>query len=163
MNVGDPGFLSFLGGLGRSLVSGITGLPTAQKTGAAGIASITGMLGTVLGRVVSKPPGGAVANVAAAAEQAGGSAIVKVLKKGAPAAAGVAAGLAAGGMGGAAAALMGGGGRRRRRMHVTNVKALRRSIRRCQGFTKLAKRVLRFTSPKPVRGRAVFKARRRKK
>jgi len=56
-----------------------------------------------------------------------------------------------------------GEGRRRRRMNVTNVHALRRSIRRAQGFSKLAKRVLRFTSPKPPRGRAVFRVRRRKR
>lgn len=55
------------------------------------------------------------------------------------------------------------GMRRHRRMRVTNVKALRRAIRRSQGFAKLAKRVLHFTSPRAPRGRAVFKARRRKK
>lgn len=52
---------------------------------------------------------------------------------------------------------------RNRRMRVTNVRALRRAIRRCTGFAHLAKRVLRFTSPRPPRGRAVFKHRRRTK
>jgi hypothetical protein len=64
--------------------------------------------------------------------------------------------------GGGAATLMHPGAVRRRRMRVTNVKALRRSIRRCQGFAKLAKRVLRFTSPRPPRGRPVFRHRKRK-
>ncbi len=50
---------------------------------------------------------------------------------------------------------------RNRRMRVTNPRALRRAIRRCIGFARLAKRVLRFTSPKPPRGRAYFKTRRR--
>ena len=50
---------------------------------------------------------------------------------------------------------------RNRRMRVTNVRALRRAIRRCTGFAHLAKRVLRFTSPRPPRGRAVFKHARR--
>jgi hypothetical protein len=36
--------------------------------------------------------------------------------------------------------------RRRRSMHVTNVKALRRSMRRVQGFAKLARKVMTFTS-----------------
>jgi hypothetical protein len=36
-------------------------------------------------------------------------------------------------------------GRKRRRMNVTNDKALRRAIRRQQGFVKLAKRALRGT------------------
>lgn len=50
-----------------------------------------------------------------------------------------------------------------RRMRVTNVRALRRAIRRCTGFAHLAKRVLRFTSPRPPRGRAVFKHHKKKR
>ena len=46
---------------------------------------------------------------------------------------------------------------RRRRMHVTNVKALRRSIRRLHGFEKVCRKVLRFTSPHRSHGRATFK------
>jgi len=38
-------------------------------------------------------------------------------------------------------------GWRPRRMHVTNPKALRRAIRRAQGFEKLAMKVLTFTRP----------------
>ena len=38
-------------------------------------------------------------------------------------------------------------GWRPRRMHVTNPKALRRAIRRAQGFEKLAMKVLSFTRP----------------
>ncbi len=55
------------------------------------------------------------------------------------------------------------GMRRRRRMRVTNPKALRRAIRRAEGFSKLARRVLRFTHPHVARGRAVFKIRRKKR
>jgi hypothetical protein len=36
--------------------------------------------------------------------------------------------------------------RRYRRMHVTNVKALRRAMRRVQGFAKLAKSTISFTT-----------------
>lgn len=50
-----------------------------------------------------------------------------------------------------------------RRMRVTNPRALRRAIRRCVGFGRLAKRVLRFTSPRPPRGRMHFRARKRKR
>ena len=46
---------------------------------------------------------------------------------------------------------------RRRRMHVTNVKALRRSLRRIHGFEKVCRKVLRFTSPGRHHGRATFK------
>jgi hypothetical protein len=39
-------------------------------------------------------------------------------------------------------------GRRRRAINPTNVKALRRALRRAEGFHSLAKRVLRVTHPK---------------
>lgn len=49
-----------------------------------------------------------------------------------------------------------------RHMRVTNPKALRRAIRRANGFAKLARKVLHFTSPRAPRGRAVFRKRRKK-
>ncbi len=52
---------------------------------------------------------------------------------------------------------------RNRRMRVTNPRALRRAIRRAAGFARMARRVMRFTSPRPPRGRAYFRPRRRKK
>lgn len=52
-----------------------------------------------------------------------------------------------------------GGGRRYRRMNVTNVKALRRAIRRARGFAKLARSVMTFPIQKPPKGRALFKKR----
>lgn len=51
---------------------------------------------------------------------------------------------------------------RNRRMRVTNPRALRRAIRRANGFARLARRVLHFTSPRRPRGRAVFKKHRRR-
>lgn len=51
---------------------------------------------------------------------------------------------------------------RNRRMRVTNPRALRRAIRRANGFARLARRVLHFTSPRRPRGRAVFKRHRRR-
>src|SRR5215831_7123891 len=52
---------------------------------------------------------------------------------------------------------------RNRRMRVTNTKALRRAIRRAEGFSRIAKKVLHFTSPRRVHGRGVFRIRRRKR
>lgn len=46
---------------------------------------------------------------------------------------------------------------RSRRMNVANPRALRRAIRRAQGFSKLARRVLTFVSAKAPKGRAKFK------
>lgn len=46
-----------------------------------------------------------------------------------------------------------------RRMNVANPRALRRSIRRAQGFAKLARRVMTFVSAKAPKGRAKFKKR----
>lgn len=47
------------------------------------------------------------------------------------------------------------------RMNVTNPRALRRGIRRAQGFAKLARRVLSFVSPRAPKGKAIFKRKRR--
>lgn len=49
-----------------------------------------------------------------------------------------------------------------RHMRVTNPKALRRAIRRANGFAHLARKVLHFTSPRAPKGRAIFKRRRKK-
>jgi hypothetical protein len=53
--------------------------------------------------------------------------------------------------------------RRRRRMNPYNPKALRRAVRRAHAFARMARQVLRFVSPKPPRGRMVFRAHKRKK
>lgn len=53
-----------------------------------------------------------------------------------------------------------GGCVKNRRMNVANTRALRRSIRRLSGFEKLAKRVLRITTHRPVSVHG-FKKRRR--
>lgn len=52
--------------------------------------------------------------------------------------------------------------RKRPRMNVTNPRALRRAIRRANGFAKLAKKVLRFTQVKPPKGRVTFKTGRKR-
>lgn len=47
-----------------------------------------------------------------------------------------------------------------RRLNVANPRALRRAIRRAQGFAKLARRVMTFVSAKAPKGRAKFKKKR---
>jgi hypothetical protein len=47
----------------------------------------------------------------------------------------------------------GGGGKRHRRMRATNVKALRRALRRVHGFERIARKVLRISTGRPVRVR----------
>jgi hypothetical protein len=55
----------------------------------------------------------------------------------------------------------GAGARRHRRMNVLNPRALRKALRRAEGFTRFAKRIVHITMPKKhVHG---FRFRRRKK
>jgi hypothetical protein len=155
---GDPGFLSFF------------------KKAAGAVAGFIPGVGGLVAKGISKLPGGAPGLKGAVAKA--GTMVVKHPVLSAAAGAGVVGGLGSlairhpAGM----AATMGGAPMRgyhisrrtgamvrNRRMRVTNVRALRRAIRRCTGFAHLAKRVLRFTSPRPPRGRAVFKHRRRAK
>lgn len=142
---GDPGFLSFVSGLASKAAGFLPGP-------AAGIAS----------GILSHVPGGAAGRMGRVLTA--GSKMIRAhpVLSGA-----AAAGVAATGAGIMARPRAGKlpmhmGGRRRRRMHVTNVRALRRAIRRCTGFAHLAKRVLRFTSPRPPRGRVTFRRAARK-
>jgi len=50
-----------------------------------------------------------------------------------------------------------------RHMRVTNVRALRRSLRRVGGFARIARRVLHFTHPRAARGRPHFRFAKRKR
>lgn len=168
---GDPGFLS---GLGKVF---------------GGIASFIPGVGGVVGKAISAISGGAKKTVVAMAKHptvsaAGAAATGAVVGEGmhrmlTPSAAGAGMGAVNGRMHPAAAA----GGRgyhmskprkcggviipphlvRNRRMRVTNPRALRRAIRRAHGFARLARKVMSFTSARGARGRAHFRARRRRK
>jgi hypothetical protein len=147
---GDPGFFSFLGKVAK---------------GALGIASSFMPGGAVVGKVLGHLPGGE------------GGAVAGIVKKGvgvvarhpvlsAAGAAGVMS-MGAGavheirrGRAGRMAAVP--GMRRHRRMRVTNPKALRRAIRRTQGFAKLAMRTIHLVHPKKHARFGGFKRRRRK-
>lgn len=153
---GDPGFFSFIGkalGFAGSFLPGVG--PVVSKVG-----------GAITAAAEKHPK--LVAPIVRAGEQ--------IVKHPAISAAGAAAATAttvalarhrgaapAGGMSMGGGGRMGGGGGHRRRMHVTNVKALRRSLRRISGFARIARKVLHFTHPKASRGRAHFKFPKRKK
>jgi len=143
---GDPGFGSFIGSLAKKAVGFIPGFGPAASAVGGVLAKLPGK-GRIMqaGRVLSKHPVLSAAGAAGAIGTAGA-----VMGRG---------GRMPGGAGGGA----GGSFRKRRRMRVTNPKALRRAIRRATGFARLARRVLRFTSPKAPKGRAIFKHRRAKR
>lgn len=157
---GDPGLFSFAKRLIKKAPAIITGAVTGGPAGA---------IAGAFSKIPRGPmPGAANARmaqqgfIAPAAGRAIGRGVLKGLKKYGP-------GAAAGAVGSAALdRLMGpngeccppgyhfakdGSGRcvRNRRMNVCNPRALRRSIRRLQGFEKLAKRTLKSTSRVRVR------------
>ncbi|SRR5712691_3228793 len=149
---GDPGFLSFIGGLAKRVVGAVVPGAGAVMAGVGALAKRTTPV--------------AMTRIGQASERVAG-----IVRRRPGAAIGVAAGAGAG-MAGIAAEVMGGRGRpgrmarmpgmrRRRRMHVTNMKALRRAIRRAHGFAKIARRVLHFVAPKAPRGRPLFKHKRK--
>jgi hypothetical protein len=55
------------------------------------------------------------------------------------------------------------GGRRHKRMNPYNPRALRRAVRRAHAFSRMARKILRFTSPRAPKGHAFFKSRKRKR
>ncbi len=145
---GDPGFFSFFGGLAKKLVGSIPGVgPIAS---------------TALDLI---PHGGSkLAKAGAMARRAGALVVKHPVLSGAAAAGVIGAGGAMGARrmkGGMHPAMA--GGRRRRRMNVTNVRALRRSIRRTQGFAKLAMRTIHLVHPKKHARFGGFKRRTKKR
>src|SRR5260370_37698357 len=140
--MGDPGFFSIIKSAAGTLAGGIPGI--------GGIAS----------KIISKIPIG-VRTMGAKGASAAAGAIVKhpvISAAGAAGARAVSAGGGAVTMGGARRgyhpskrhlhALAMGLRRARPRMNVTNVHALRRSLRRAHGFAKLAMKVIHITHPK---------------
>jgi len=141
---GDPGIGSFLSGLASSALSFIPGLGPIASKGLSGLVT-----GATKGRGIVKSVGGAI------------------MRHPAISAAG-AAGVAVAAGAGAERMIAGPGGLppkgyhhckskhgckhgafvRNRRMNVCNPRALRRSIRRAQGFAKLAMRTIHLVHPK---------------
>lgn len=154
---GDPGFLGNLLGdvkniFQRNVVPAVAGFMSSGPVGA-----VTGALGTAARAVASHP---AISAAAAAGTATAVGAVMsggrKTVSPGVMTLPGVGRTLTVGGR------RLAVGGRRRRRMHVTNVKALRRAIRRARGFEKIARKVMGFTSPHRPKGRVYFKHKRRR-
>ena len=149
---GDPGFFSFLGGLAKTAAGFIPGVgPVASR----GIEAASHLLGS--GSALAKVGRGAisVAKRHPVMTAAGGAGLAGI-------GAGVGAGAIASRMGHPKALRMAGGGRHKR-MRVTNPKALRRAIRRTQGFAKLAMRTIHLVHPKKKVRFGGFRKRRAKR
>jgi hypothetical protein len=139
---GDPGFFSIVKSVGSSLASFIPGV--------GGLAS----------KAISAIPTGVRSMGAKAASSAAGAIVKHPVISAAGAAGALAVTSGAGRMGAFGRspgkhpskrhlhALAMGLKRARPRMNVTNVHALRRSLRRAHGFAKLAMRVIHITHPK---------------
>lgn len=158
---GDPGFWSTIGGLAKGVVGMIPGVgPT-----------LSGVIGGI-GSALAKKPVAAAAGAGAAIVKPGmletaTKGVSSVIKAHPVLTAAGAAGIIGAGMGAGATKLphllRGGGGRRHRRMRVTNPKALRRAIRRTQGFAKLAMKTIHLVHPKKHARFGGFKRRARKR
>jgi len=141
---GDPGFLSFLGNVAKTVggfIPGVGGIVSSigEKLAAKGapklLPAATGVIKKVGGAII-KHPGITAAGTAAVG-------------------AGIGATLMRRGSGGA-------GGRKSRRMNPCNGRALRRAIRRAHAFERLAKKVIGFSSPRKPKGHMYFKRKRKK-
>jgi hypothetical protein len=148
---GDPGFFSFLGGLAKKAVGFIPGVGPALSAGVSMIHSpkaVTSIAKMGASKVMRSGVGRAIVKhpVLSAAGAAGAIGMM-----------GAGAGAAIGRRGMVRAAA------HRRRMNVCNPKALRRSIRRTQGFAKLAMRTIHIVHPKKKGRFGGFKKRRRAK
>ncbi len=138
---GDPGFFSFLGGIAKKALGFIPGIgPIASAAAEAIIPAGAKKVGSAIIKkgveVVAAHPVLSAAGAAGIVGTAAGAMAGKHMgSPGAAGAAHMARGISA-------------GFRRRRRMHPTNVKALRRALRRAYAFERLAMKVIHLTHPK---------------
>ncbi len=139
---GDPGFFSFLGGLAKSALGFVPGVGPIASRVVSGVEKVGGM------KMIKGAVG--IAKRHPVLTAAGGAGMV-----------GAMAGAEAGRMR-RTARRVGGGMRAHRRMRVTNPKALRRAIRRTQGFAKLAMRTIHLVHPKKKARFGGFRKRTRK-
>jgi len=160
---GDPGFLSFVG---KALGTFGSAIPV--------VGGALSKVGSVIGRIGEHSTTIAKAAEAAKPILAKGTAIIKahpVLTGAGAAGVSLGAGAALGKMaaGSPAAAGMAGAtgrfhvGRKHRRMRVTNVKALKRAIRRAEGFRRVAMKCIRLTHPQKKARFGGFRYHRKKK
>jgi hypothetical protein len=130
--VGDPGIFSFLGGIGKTILSkfvpggglAVTALEAAGKIAGHAVAKRPSFQPNVIGRALGYHAGTAIAAAAPSLSpmqpQVGRGSHAKQL-----------------------AAMAGVPYRKHRHMNVANVKALRRGVRRLAGFYKLSQHVMK--------------------
>ncbi len=139
---GDPGFLSFLGGVAKTVGGFIPG-----------VGPIITAAGEALGRA-GGPKAVSTALVKSAPTSVVSSTLAKL--KGGVLKHPVLTGAGAAGLAGAAAGIAGtkllsrggGGMRKRRRMRATNTKALRRALRRAYAFERIAMKTIHLVHPR---------------
>jgi len=144
--VGDPGFFSFLGGLAKKAVGFIPGVGPAASAalstiGGGGVKGAMRSVGAGALKVARRHPvltGAGAAGLGGAVSGVAGAMTARAMKH------------HAGAMG------------RHRRMRVTNPKALRRAIRRTQGFAKLAMRTIHLVHPRKRARFGGFRKRRKR-
>jgi len=146
MRRGDPGFLSVLGGIAKTVGGFIPGVgPIVSAIGGklveAGTKSVT--------TAITKP--GFFEGATKVVGKIGSTVKTGVLKHPVLTGAGAAGVVAAAGAG--AGAMLekrfgGGGGRKRRRMRATNTKALRRALRRAYAFERIAMKTIHLVHPR---------------
>lgn len=165
---GDPGFLSFFGkaikGVGSALGAVLPGGGIISKATSLGGGALERMGASKAGKIVGR--GVAIAKSHPVLTAAGGAAAIG--------AAGAGVGMASAprptmgmlpGMTGKGMHISRRTGLpvRNRHMRVANVRALHRALRRAEGFERLAKRVLKITSPHKAHKFSGFRKRRSKK
>lgn len=159
---GDPGFLGTLFGLAKSAVGMVPGIGPIASRGMEAIAARAGGAATA-GRSVIAPVKGVIMKHPAAT--AAGVAGVAGLGAGALVQHAMAGGACPKGfhMCKSKHGCKRGGCVRNRHMRVTNPRALRRALRRTQGFAKLAMRTIHLVHPKKRARFGGFRKTRRRK
>jgi hypothetical protein len=168
---GDPGFFSFLGRLGKGIISSVTGVnigggkvpspsaPAALPMGSLGAGTMGRVGTTALAMAKRHPVMAAAGGAALGALGLGGVATMRRLGK--PAA------IAMAGTGevpkGYHISHRTGAVVRNRHMHMTNPRALRRALRRAHGFAALAMKTIHLVHPKKKGRFGGFKKRRKTK
>ncbi|SRR6266851_6117466 len=143
---GDPGFFSIFKTIGSAVAGMVPGVGGLLSKGISAIPTPVKRVGMAAGTAIMKRP---VLSAAGAAGAIGLGAEGVRLARGKK----------------ATMTVTPGGIRihHHKRMNVTNVKALRRSLRRAHGFAKLAMRVIHITHPKKKAHFGGFKKRRKAK
>ncbi len=137
---GDPGFLSFLGGVAKTVGGFIPGVgPIVSAAGEA--LSKVGAAKSVSTAIVKAAP---VSRATGLLGKLKGGVLKHPVLTGAGA-----AGIAGAGIGALGTKLLSHGGmRKRRRMRATNTKALRRALRRAYAFERIAMKTIHLVHPR---------------